>query len=81
MSAGISHSKLYVWKHLFLTHKRLFLGLLLDGEIPAPDFCRHFSVRALRLFLNRYHFSFLRGKYVIVRPEGVSPLSESGGFP
>ncbi len=73
MCAGISHSKLYVWKHLFLTHKRLFLGLLRDGEISTPAFCRHFSVRALCLFLKRYHFSFLRGKCVMIRPEGVSP--------
>lgn len=59
--SGISHSTLYAWKNCFLSHKRMFLGLLLDMEKPSDAFIQSFSVEDAECFYTRFGFSFLQG--------------------
>jgi ribosomal protein S27AE len=64
---GIAVSTIYEWKKLFLTHKKLFLGIILGRKAPALAFLSGLTGRAclsdgLRGFFRRYGFSFLQNK-------------------
>ena len=62
----IAVSTLYEWKKLFLSHKELFLGVLINRKYPAQDFLCGLldhgcpSDRLLDFFC-RHNFSFLQG--------------------
>lgn len=64
----IAVSTLYLWKHLFQKHKKLWLGVLEDAVTPSLDFLKlltDFSMRelsfGLKHFFLSYGFSFLQG--------------------
>ena len=57
---GFSHSTLYKWKQCFLSHKKMYLGLLLDMERTPADFIQSLSVTDAGCFHTRFGFSFLQ---------------------
>ena len=62
----IAVSTLYAWKKLFLSHKELFLGVLLNRKEPAQVFLRGLFDHVclcdrLSDFFRRHTFSFLQG--------------------
>lgn len=69
----VSISTLYAWKHLFLLHKKLWLGILEDMITTINDFLSFIpsldSSDNLHLFFRSQRFSFL---------EGVSKMARSG---
>lgn len=56
----IAHSTLYVFRSLFLSHKRLILGVLKDAQEKAPDFIRAMEGKRLWQFWDSFRFSFLQ---------------------
>jgi ribosomal protein S27AE len=64
---GIAVSTIYEWKKLFLSHKKLFLGILADRREPALAFLRGLFGDAcisgrLEGFFSRYGISFLQAR-------------------
>ena len=62
---GIAVSTIYEWKKRFLSHKELFLGLLLSGEEPAHSFLKSLFASAcasnhLCSFFKKHSFSFMQ---------------------
>jgi len=62
---GIAVSTLYEWKKIVTAHKDFMLGVLIGRKIPAMEFLRNLLGAAdisdiLRIFFNKYGFSFMQ---------------------
>ena len=56
----IAHSTLYAFRSLFLSHKRLILGVLDDAQEKASDFIGKIDGKQLFQFLDSFRYSFLQ---------------------
>lgn len=56
----IAHSTLYVFRNLFLSHKRLILGVLNDALEKTGDFITEMNGQLLFQFWESFRFSFLQ---------------------
>jgi ribosomal protein S27AE len=61
----VAVSTIYAWKKLFLSHRELFLGILMSRKESALTFLRRLSAavwppECLQEFFRRYAFSFLQ---------------------
>lgn len=56
----ISHSTLYVFRNLFLSHKQMILGLLEDAQEKASDFIGKLDGKLLFRFWESFRYSFLQ---------------------
>ena len=56
----IAHSTLYVFRSLFLSHKRLILGVLDDAQETAASFIGRIDGKQLSQFLDVFRHSFLQ---------------------
>ena len=56
----IAHSTLYVFRSLFLSHKRLILGVLDDMQETASGFIGKIDGKQLFQFLDAFQYSFLQ---------------------
>ena len=56
----IAHSTLYAFRSLFLSHKRLILGVLNDAQQKASDFIGKMDGKQLFQFLDSFRYSFLQ---------------------
>jgi transposase-like protein len=67
----ISASTLYEWKHLFDTHKKLWLGVLEDIYQKAQDFLSSIlntnTSDRLKAFFSNNKISFLQGRTITAR--------------
>ena len=59
----IAHSTLYVFRDLFLSHKRLILGVLNDALKQAVDFIAELDGQFLFRFWKSFRFSFLQADH------------------
>lgn len=56
----IAHSTLYVFRDLFLSHKKLVLGVLNDAQEKRSDFIIEIDGQLLFRFWKSFRFSFLQ---------------------
>ena len=56
----IAHSTFYVFRNLFLSHKRLILGVLADAQETASDFIGKIDGEQLFRFQDSFRYSFLQ---------------------
>ena len=56
----IAHSTLYVFRRLFLSHKRLILGVLDDAQEKAAGFIGKIDGKQLFQFWDSFRYSFLQ---------------------
>ena len=59
----IAHSTLYMFRNLFLSHKRLILGILNDALEQAVDFIAELDGQFLFQFWKSFRFSFLQADH------------------
>lgn len=59
----IAHSTLYAFRALFLSHKRLILGVLNDALEQAVDFIAELDGQFLFRFWKSFRFSFLQADH------------------
>lgn len=60
----IAHSTLYAFRDLFLSHKRLILGVLNDALEQAVDFITELDGQFLFRFWKSFRFSFLQADHM-----------------